>query len=493
VKPSNVLVDRRGNAYLTDFGLAALLDEDLSQDGAGTPAFMPPEQARGQAGPAADQFALARTLAVLLAGAPVAGDPCEALPASIHASVVAVLRRAMSPDPAARFPTIAAFARALAGSQVHLGEAEAPMRLAAEVRLRAPFAWAAGATSTRRITHEIGAADYTLSDLVKGGFVSEREAEKLRERTGYAELAWTMYAHEGRLGPTASDGAVARASDVVVFLHGLLCTRADWADAAIAVCRDNAEALVLVPDLFGCGQSRYAAEEQAAPLASLRGTIDAVVAWLDQMSVRDLPTVLCGHSYSGVALLVATDEALGDRVSRVAITPGIHDAIAPSAAATAAMVHALARFVPKALRPAIVRWLRDAADFKRLDDDTYARLGAEFVKTPSWLMTRLARENRSATLAPAECLRRCTVLLSEDDEYYPADRVAPFLVARGIPPEFIQRIDGCGHYPTLEQKDAPEARARNIGHIVMCVDVMLTASREGGPRSTVMASTIVGA
>lgn len=52
IKPSNVLVDARGNLFLTDFGIAKLLESSshLTATGAltGTPAYMSPEQAQGK-------------------------------------------------------------------------------------------------------------------------------------------------------------------------------------------------------------------------------------------------------------------------------------------------------------------------------------------------------------------------------------------------------------------------------------------------------------
>jgi serine/threonine protein kinase len=65
VKPSNILLDRRGVPILSDFGLARVAEsaesERLTQTGAmvGTPTYMAPEQCAGQeAGPPADIYAL---------------------------------------------------------------------------------------------------------------------------------------------------------------------------------------------------------------------------------------------------------------------------------------------------------------------------------------------------------------------------------------------------------------------------------------------------
>lgn len=96
LKPANILLDDDGAAYVTDFGLAKKIGEESGQTrtGAamGTPAYMAPEQARGDKAisTAADVYSLGAILYELLTGRPpFVGD-----------SVLQVLRLVMDADPA---------------------------------------------------------------------------------------------------------------------------------------------------------------------------------------------------------------------------------------------------------------------------------------------------------------------------------------------------------------------------------------------------------
>ncbi|MFN9977338.1 MAG: serine/threonine protein kinase, partial [Phycisphaerae bacterium] len=66
VKPANLLMDRTGILFVTDFGLARIRDEDscLSRTGdtIGTPRYMSPEAIRGFADERSDIFGLGVTL-----------------------------------------------------------------------------------------------------------------------------------------------------------------------------------------------------------------------------------------------------------------------------------------------------------------------------------------------------------------------------------------------------------------------------------------------
>ena len=71
IKPSNIIIDTRGKVTLVDFGVARLVDVEVTRTGEslGTPAFMAPEQLRGGAVDArTDLYGLAATLYELVTG-----------------------------------------------------------------------------------------------------------------------------------------------------------------------------------------------------------------------------------------------------------------------------------------------------------------------------------------------------------------------------------------------------------------------------------------
>ncbi|MGZ3407938.1 MAG: serine/threonine-protein kinase, partial [Polyangia bacterium] len=257
VKPGNILVDRNGNAFLGDFGMATLPEDHPAQAvRGGTPGFMAPEQARGEeVGPAADQFSLARTVVEILVGGSDGADVDDALamlPPTAE-PLADLLRVATRNQPEERWRTMDDFVARLRA--VELPDVAPAVRLAPERRALAPYAWAGSAHRVDEPAPAIGRADFRLSDLETRGLLPTDACAKFRAETGYADFGWTLYARTDRLGPIGAS-TLARVSELVVLLHGWACTRVVWHDLALAICRDNADAIVLVPDVNGFGESR---------------------------------------------------------------------------------------------------------------------------------------------------------------------------------------------------------------------------------------------
>jgi serine/threonine protein kinase len=92
VKPSNIVLGARGVAHLIDFGLAHRpgMAGELNQEGAirGTPAYLAPEQARGNDAipqPVNDQYSLGAVLYELLCGRPpFSGPPLKVLVSAVQ-------------------------------------------------------------------------------------------------------------------------------------------------------------------------------------------------------------------------------------------------------------------------------------------------------------------------------------------------------------------------------------------------------------------------
>jgi eukaryotic-like serine/threonine-protein kinase len=132
LKPQNVIVDDEGKATVTDFGIARAGASEITQAGSvmGTPHYLSPEQAQGQAITAvSDLYSVGVILYEALAGrVPFEADSAIAIamkqvshtpqrPSSINPAVSpaldAVVMRALEKDPGQRFQSAGAFIAAL--------------------------------------------------------------------------------------------------------------------------------------------------------------------------------------------------------------------------------------------------------------------------------------------------------------------------------------------------------------------------------------------
>jgi serine/threonine-protein kinase len=230
VSPGNVLLSLVGEVKVADFGVAWVAqpggsggDERL----VGKPAFMAPEQYLGGAIDArADVFSLGVVLFELLTGElPFAGDDTErqraaregrrrsarALRPALREPLVAILDRALAPDPAGRFSTARAMAQAIEALEKDVvatsdaladavGEARAALgaSLAAPVLALSDDAGLAAGEAPRELTRH----------GPRGAFTLRVRADELSSvstvRTVLEPAAPTAPALDGRASPTTA-------------------------------------------------------------------------------------------------------------------------------------------------------------------------------------------------------------------------------------------------------------------------------------------------
>lgn len=220
LKPGNILVDREGEPKVIDFGLARALGE-LRGRGApeGTPAYMAPEQIRGQAGPAADVYALGVCLYEALTGTrPVDGASAEEIFARVLARDVEP-PRARKPDVPRSLDRICRKAMEADPERRHAGAAELARDLERALSDRPRFLWSRAA-----LTVATAAAIIVASALVH----QQRTAARLDERVKPLEALILETRPFFYIKDADVAGRMSRVRAALDDLEGLAATEPHW-------------------------------------------------------------------------------------------------------------------------------------------------------------------------------------------------------------------------------------------------------------------------
>jgi serine/threonine-protein kinase len=255
LKPENVMIGDFGEVLVVDWGLAKILDgsgdnfglddEDLLVSGssqktrvgvvAGTPAYMPPEQAHGQIdalGPWTDVWSLGGVLFAMVYGRPpfrggarevleqVKLAPPEPLDVpGVPDALVQIWRKAMSMDPSDRFPDARALGQELAD-------------------------WLEGARDRERAHQLLGQAKATIPELVQ----LKREAARARQRARATLL--TLRPSDPLASKEKAWKLEERAEELAEQVDGAYRKVASKARAALTQVPEHPAARALLADLY---------------------------------------------------------------------------------------------------------------------------------------------------------------------------------------------------------------------------------------------------
>ncbi|MBK9385312.1 MAG: protein kinase [Planctomycetes bacterium] len=271
VKPQNVMVGAFGEVQLMDWGFAFELEERPGEERkrrvGGTPAYMSPEQARGERdaiSPRTDVFGLGAMLCEMLTGAPpyrgatkrevVAQATLPALDdayarlqsCDAGATLIDLARRCLAPRPDQRLADAGHVAAAL---NSYLSELEARAR-GLEIEAAAANARAAQERRARRLGYTLAATLALVSVAASTLWIAWESARTSREettRSGFdalRERAETLV-EEARLDPLAEhdlwDRAVGAAREADTWIRARESTPDDRLSAAELVSRAETE------------------------------------------------------------------------------------------------------------------------------------------------------------------------------------------------------------------------------------------------------------
>jgi WD40 repeat protein/tRNA A-37 threonylcarbamoyl transferase component Bud32 len=261
LKPANVLLTADGTPKITDFGLAKNMEADgPSADGAvmGTPSYMAPEQAGGQArtaGPAADVYALGAILYEMLTGRPPfkgttlletleqvrTREPVspERLQAKAPRDLVTICLKCLRKEPHKRYPSAGELAddlhHFLAGEPILARPTPARERVVKWARRR-PAVAALGAATLLSVVLGFSLVTWKWRQALAA---EEKTSEALvaqREATARAEAAEQdarlAQAEESRQKNVAQEAL--REARTNLYLHNVALAEREWADGNAA-------------------------------------------------------------------------------------------------------------------------------------------------------------------------------------------------------------------------------------------------------------------
>ena len=223
VKPSNVLIDSEGNSYLTDFGIAKIVEAtiELTRTGTamGTPQYMSPEQCRGdkKLTAATDIYSLGVMMYQMVTGrVPFDADtplavihqhlndplpPPRQINPEISEAMEKVLLKALAKDPEDRYSTAAEFAAAVSGAGRAAPTERAPVASAAAPLPAKPKSESGGLRRFWWVGASLGALG--LIAVLAIGFWSRPRTEERVEETASDVPAALATSQLAAVAPTA--------------------------------------------------------------------------------------------------------------------------------------------------------------------------------------------------------------------------------------------------------------------------------------------------